>query len=146
MARRLAVGLAVATAVACLREAPPRIDVELIAAPTPLSPLPTSRSPDTPLPADSTTAGVCICPAPGYSLTDHWTLRSAEGGTEARISAHAELTDNSVVTLSSPSLTKDSICYHPATSGPLRAQMRGVRLVASQPIVAKRIVWSFTAP
>jgi hypothetical protein len=107
--------------------------------------VPTFLEPDKPLPANSDPGGVCIRPEQGYSLTDHWTVRTPDGG-DASISAHAELTNTSLTTLSSPSVVGDSICYHLAASGPLVAQIRRVRLVASQPIVAKRIVWVSAAP
>jgi hypothetical protein len=145
MPERLAAGLLVAIAAGCLREAPPRVYVDLITVPTKLTQIPTVLEPDKPLPADNDSVSVCIIPGQGYSLTDHWTVRTPEGS-EARIAAHAELTDDSLTTLSSPSLAADTICYHPAPDGPLPAQMRRVRLIASQPIVAKRILWSSTAP
>jgi hypothetical protein len=145
MANKLALSLTLAALVACLRAAPPRVRVELIAKPTILGQAPVFFSAAKPLPADNDSVALCIYPGEGYSLTDRWTLRTPEGG-EARLAAHAELTDGSVTTLSSPSLTGECICYHPAGDGPLLAQVGRVRVVASQPIVAKSIVWSSTAP
>jgi hypothetical protein len=145
MTERLAGGLLLFATVGCLREPPPQVLVDLAAAPTRLTQVPTFLEPEKPVSADSAVAGVCIYPEQGHSLTDHWTVRTPEGG-EASISAHAELTDNTLATLSSSSVVGDSICYHLATNGPLVARMRRVRLVASQPIVARRIVWVSTVP
>jgi hypothetical protein len=121
------------------------VHVDLIHAPVRLGQAPTVLSADKSLPADNYSVGVCIYPDQGYAVTDRWTVSTPAGG-EARIAAHAELTDDSVTTLSSPSLTGDCICYHPANDGPLPAQVRRIRVVSSEPIVAKRIVWSSTAP
>jgi len=97
------------------------------------------------LPADNDVVGVCVYPELQFRLSDRWTILTPDGG-EARLDAHAELTDGTVATLSSPSTTGQNLCLELATSLPSDAKVKRVRLVASQPIVASRIVWQSTAP
>jgi len=144
MAARGAILLPVILASGC-SVAPPRIHVELIGRPTTLSQTPQYFSAREPLPADNDVVGVCVYPELQFRLSDRWTILTPDGG-EARLDAHAELTDGTVATLSSPSTTGQNLCLELATSLPSDAKVKRVRLVASQPIVASRIVWQSTAP
>ena len=123
--------------------APPRTHVELIDRPTTLSQIPQYFNAREPLPAAA--VGVCVYPDPPFRPSDRGTVLTPDGG-EAHITAHAELTDGTVATLSSPSTTGQNLCLELATSLPSDAKVKRVRLVASQPIVASRIVWQSTAP
>ena len=125
--------------------APPRIHVDLAKGPTMLRQTPSVFSADEPLPADNDSVGLCIYPSSGYKLTERWTVLTPQGD-EARIVAHAELTDGSFVTLSSPSSTGDNVCVHPRVDGPLAGPVRQVRVVSSTPVIVDRIVWTSTAP
>jgi hypothetical protein len=49
------------------------------------------------------------------------------------------------VTLAAPSSTGSRLCVHPRLGGPLEAPVERLRVVASTPIVVRRIVWQSTA-
>ncbi len=125
--------------------APPRARVALIDQPTTLSQTPQCFNAREPLPADKDVVGVCVYSALPFKASDHWTIVAPDGG-EARITAHAELTSGTVETLSSRSTIGPNLCLDRATSLPFGARVRRVRIVASRPIVASRIVWQSTAP
>lgn len=144
MAARSATLLTLILASGC-SVAPPRVHVELVDRPTTLSQIPQYFSAREPLPADNDVVGVCVYPVLPFRPSDRWTILTPDRS-EARIAAHAELTDGTVATLSSPSTTGQNLCFELATSLPSDAKVKRVRLVASQPIVASRIVWESTGP
>jgi hypothetical protein len=125
--------------------APPRAHVELIDRPTTLSQTPQYFSARELLPADNDVVGVCVYPELPFKPSDHWIIVTPDGG-EARITAHAELTSGAVATLSSTSTNGPNLCLELATSLPSGTKVKRVRLVASKPVVASRIVWQSTAP
>jgi hypothetical protein len=124
---------------------PPRAHVELIDRPTTLSQTPQYFSVREPLPANNDVVGVCIYPKVPFRPSDRWTILTPDGN-EAHIAAHAELADGTLATLSSPSTTGQNLCLELARSLPSDAKVKRVRLVASQPIIAARIVWDSTKP
>jgi len=125
--------------------APSRAHVELIDRPTTLSQTPQYFSAREPLPADNDVVGVCVYPELPFKPSDRWSILSPDGG-EARIAAHADLTNGTVATLSSASTTGQNLCLELAKSLASGVKVKRVRLVASKPVVASRIVWQSTAP
>jgi hypothetical protein len=124
-------------------ETPSRAHIELIDRPTTLSQTPQYFSVREPLPTDNDVVGVCVYPEVPFRPSDRWTILTPDGN-EAHIAAHAELGDGTLATLSSPSTTGQNLCLELATSLPSGAKVKRVRLIASQPIVAARIVWEST--
>jgi hypothetical protein len=124
---------------------PPPVEVELVQGPVTLSPVPLAISAGEPLPTDNASVGVCIHPAPGYHVSGRWTVLTP-GGEEAQVVARAELVNGDVVTMASPSSTGNSLCVHPRLGGPLGAAVKRIRVVASLPVGAQRIVWQCTGP
>lgn len=97
-----------------------------------------------PLRADGDSVSLCVYPGPGHVVSGRWTVLTPDGR-EAQVVARAELTNGKVVALVSPSSTGSSLCVHPRLGGPLEAPVQRVRVVASMPIVAQRIVWRSAA-
>jgi hypothetical protein len=144
MAHRIGWGIVVVTSLSC-SVAPPRVQVELIDRSAILSPTPQYFSSRDPLRADNDVVGLCVYPDSQFRRSDRWTIVTPDGG-EAHIAADAELTNGTVVSLSLTSTTGENLCVHPATSGPLDAEVRRVRVTSSRPVVVTRMVWQSTAP
>jgi hypothetical protein len=139
----LVTALTLTAALGCLLVRRP-VREELIRAPVTLSPAPKLLTAGAPLPADGESVGVCVYPGPGYSVSGRWTVLTPSGR-EAQVVARAELVGGRVVTLAAPSSTGSRLCVHPRLGGPLEAPVERLRVVASTPIVVRRIVWQSTA-
>ncbi len=138
----LMVGIALWLALACVLTSP-SVEIDLIDEPVTLSYEPQLLAAGQPLRADHDSVSVCVYPAPGHNVSTRWTV-VAPNGREARVVARAELVNGRVVTLRSPSSDGASLCVHPRWDGPLEAEVQRIRLLASTPIVARRIVWRST--
>ena len=143
MHEEVALVIALSAVMGC-SPAPPPVRVDLIREPTTLSSEPRLLSAGQPLPADNDSVGVCVFPGRGYRVSGRWTVRTPSGH-EAQVLARAELVGGRTVKLASPSSTGASLCVHPRQGGPLEAPVHRIRVVASTPIVAQRIVWQSTA-
>ena len=123
--------------------APARVQVELSREPVILSEVPQVLSAGQPLRADYDSVSLCLYPDRGYNVSGRWTVLTPDGR-EAQVVARAELVNGRVVNLASPSSTGGRLCVHPRLGGPLEAPVQRVSVVASSPIVVRRIVWQST--
>jgi hypothetical protein len=144
MGGRAIVAIALSALPGCFPARPP-VREELIQEPVTLSPTPRLLSAGRALRADEESVRVCFYPDRGYDVSGRWTVVTPNGR-EAQIVVRAELVNGRVVTLASPSSTGSSLCLHPRLGGPLDAAVQRLSVVASTPIVVRRIVWQSTAP
>ncbi len=132
--------LGIVALVAGCAAGPAPIEVELIHAPVTLSQAPQYFADAEPLGADTESLFMCVYPAFGYDISDHWTVR-APRSRETQVLARAELTNGRTVRLTSPVSVGGCLCVQPRLGGPLASPVRRVSIVTSTPIVVERIVW-----